>query len=326
MRILSVNVGSPREVSIKGRAVQTSIYKEPMSGRIHVHRLGLAGDARIEPRKMGAEHHAVYMYPYEHYGHWQKLLDQSDFPMGLFGENLTITGLLEDEARIGDILSVGSTVLQIAQPRIPCAKLNQRMGNYMKIHFSSIFLASRKVGFYLRVLQEGDVGENDEIRLLERDMASPTIEEFVRLTHQEYWDVQGLKGLLNARDLMPAWQEIIQGKLARALAANGWQGLREFELIHREESPEAVMLHLKCIRDRPLAPFQPGQQLGIVLGGRSASQRRRSYLLSGNPEGLAYYRIVVPRPNQPEVQADDDVTTLLLALKIGERVLCTAPH
>lgn len=324
MRILSVNVGAPRDVIIKHREVQTSIYKTPLHGRIKVHRLGLEGDARIEPRKMGAEHHAVYAYPFEHYGHWQQVLDREPFPMGQFGENLTISGLLEEEVRIGDVLRFGNTVLQVAHPRIPCAKLNHRMG----FHFSSMFLASRKVGFYLRVLQEGDVGEGDGMELLERDPDSPTIEEFVRITHYEYWDAQGLLELLNARDLMPAWKETIKAKLERALSADGWQGLREFEIVQLvEEDAGTVSLHLKCIRGRPLAPYRPGQVLGIVLGGRSAQQQRRAYPLSGNPEDLSAYRIIVKRRAEAgKNQPDAAVTAHLLSSKIGEHLFCTAPH
>ena len=324
MRILSVNVGAPRDVIIKHREVQTSIYKTPVTGRVKVHRLGLEGDARIEPRKMGAEHHAVYAYPHEHYGYWQQVLDREPFPMGQFGENLTISGLLEDEVRIGDVMRFGNTVLQVAHPRIPSAKLNERMG----LRFSPMFLAPRKVGFYLRVLQEGDVGENDEIELLERDPGSPTMEEFVRVTHYEYWDAQGLLELLNARDLMPAWKETIEAKLERALAADGWQGLREFEIVQRvEEDAGSVTLYLKCIRGRPLAPYRPGQMLGIVLGGRSAHQQRRAYPLAGNPEDLSTYRIIVKRLAESDKnQPDAAVTAHLLGIKTGERLFCTAPH
>jgi MOSC domain-containing protein YiiM/ferredoxin-NADP reductase len=324
MRTLSVNLGGSREISIKHRPVQTSIYKAPVSGRVAVHRLGLAGDARIEPRKMGLEHHAVYAYPYEHYAHWQRELDHAPFPMGQFGENLTVTGLLEDEVRIGDVLRIGSAVLQVAHPRIPCAKLNERMG----LHFSSMFMASRKVGFYLRVLQEGDVGANDPIELLERDPASPTVEAFVRITHYEYWDAQGLQHLLQARDLMPAWRETIEAKLARALTADGWAGLREFEVVRKEvECEDTVSLYLQCIRGRPLAPFHGGQQLTVVLGGRSAHQQRRAYAISSNPGDRSTYRITVRRMAAPDHdQPEGIVSSRLVALNVGEHVLCTAPH
>jgi len=220
MRILSVNVGESRPLTVKQQTVQTGIFKTPVPGPVPVTRLGLQGDVRVEKRKMGLEHHAVYAYPFEHYAYWQAELAREPFPMGQFGENLTVTGLLEEEVRIGDIFRMGSAVLQVAQPRIPCAKFNARMG----VRFAPMFLASRKVGYYLRVLTEGTVAEGDAIELLERDEASPTMEEFVRVTQFESWDTQGLEQLLRARDLMPDWRETIESKLARSRTASGWHG------------------------------------------------------------------------------------------------------
>lgn len=323
MLILSVNIGDSRTVTIKHKTVQTGIYKIPQTGHVHVSRFGLPGDVLVEPRKMGLEHHAVYAYPNEHYAYWQNELNREPFPMGQFGENLTVTGMLEEEVRIGDVFRFGSAVLQVAQPRIPCAKLNNRMG----LHFSSMFLASRKVGFYLRVLSEGDVAQGDTIELIERDENSPTMEEFVRVTQYEYWDAQGLRHLLQARDLMPAWREIIEDKLARTLAASGWPGLREFELVRREvECEDTVSLYLKCVRGRALPPFRGGQLLTVVLGGRSTHQHRRAYALSGNPQQPATYRITVRRIPAPEDTLPEGVVSShLVTMKVGEHVLCTAP-
>jgi MOSC domain-containing protein YiiM/ferredoxin-NADP reductase len=323
MHILSVNIGGSRAVTLKHRTVQTGIYKAPVAGPVPVTRLGLPGDVRIEPRKMGLEHSAVYAYPYEHYSHWQRNLDREPFPMGQFGENLTVTGMLEDEVRIGDVFRFGSAVLQVAHPRIPCAKLNERMG----MRFSGIFMASRKVGFYMRVLREGSLAQGDAIELLERDGNSPTMEEFVRVTQFEYWDAQALRHLLQARDLMPAWREIIEGKLERALAASGWHGLREFELVRREqECADAVSLYLKCVRGRPLPPFHGGQQIMVVLGGSVSSQHRRPYALSGSMQDLSAYRITVRRLAAPDdTQPEGIVSSHLASMKLGDRIRCTAP-
>lgn len=323
MHILSVNIGNSRAVTIKHRTVQTGIYKLPVTGRVHVSRFGLPGDVRVEPRKMGLEHHAVYAYPHEHYAHWQHALNREPFPIGQFGENLTVSGMLEEEVRIGDVFRFGSAVLQVAQPRIPCAKLNERMG----LRFSPMFLASRKVGFYLRVLHEGSVAQGDTIELLERDENSPTMEEFVRVTQFEYWDAQGLQHLLQARDLMPAWREIIEDKLARTQAASGWQGLREFEMVRREEECEdTVSLYLQCVRGRALAPFHGGQMLTVVLGGHTPHQHRRAYALSSNPQDLSSYRITVRRLAAPDDSLPEGiVSSHLVAMQTGEHLLCTAP-
>lgn len=324
MHILSVNVGDSRAMTIKHREVQTGLYKTPQTGPVPVNRLGLLGDVRIEPRNMGLEHHAVYAYPHEHYAYWQRELGHEPFPIGQFGENLTVTGLLEEEVRIGDIFRFGSTVLQVAQPRIPCAKLNERMG----LRFSPMFMASRKVGYYLRVLSHGSVAQGDTIELLERDETSPTMEEFVRVTQFESWDAQALQHLLRARDLMPAWRETIEAKLARTRTARGWHGLREFEVVRREqECEDTVSLYLKCVRGRALAPFHGGQQLTVVLGGHSAHQQRRAYALSSSPRDLSTYRITVRRMAAPdETQPEGTVSSHLVAMKLGEHVLCTAPY
>lgn len=324
MRILSVNVGESRPVTIKHRTVQTGIYKIPVTGPVPVTKFGLQDDMLVEEREMGREHNAVYAYPYEHYAYWQKELDHEQFPLGQFGENLTVTGLLEEEVRIGDIFRFGNTILQVAHPRIPCAKLNARMG----MRFSSMFLASRKVGYYLRVLKEGTVSKNDTIELLERDDRSPTMEEFVRVTQYEYWDAEALHHLLQARDLMPAWRKIIEAKLVRTQSASGWHGLREFEIVRRaQESEDTVSLYLACVKAQALPPFHGGQQLMVVLKGRSGSQPRHPYFLTSSPKELSNYRITVrysaaPDQNKPV----NEVSSYLSTIEVGEHIKCYAPQ
>ena len=319
MRILSVNVGDSRPVTVKNSTIQTGIYKIPATGPVAVSLLGLQDDVRIEIRKMGLEHSAIYVYPHEHYAYWQQQLGCDPFPIGQFGENLTVTGLLEEEVRIGDIFRFGDTVLQVAHPRIPCGKLNARMG----LRFAPMFLASCKVGYYMRVLSEGHVAQDDNIELLERDDASPTMEEFVRIAHYEYWDTEALRYLLRARDLVPAWRESIEGKLVRSQKASGWQGMREFEVIASErESENIISLNLKCARGRELAFFHGGQQLMVVLGERGGgSQQRKSYYLSSNPYDLSSYRISVGH--------SDSICTVsshLQTLKVGDHIMCNAPY
>lgn len=323
MQILSVNIGDRRPVTIKHRQAETGIYKMPASGRVPVNRFGLQDDVRVEPRKMGLEHHAIYVYPYEHYAYWQHELEREPFPMGQFGENLTVSGLLETEVRIGDVFRFGDTVLQVSQPRIPCAKLNERMG----MRFSTMFLASHRVGFYLRVLQEGSVAAGDSIELLERDENSPTIEAFVRITQHEYWDADALQKLLQARDLMVGWREIIEDKLERARTAEGWPGLRELEVIKREpESDDIVSLYLKCARGQPLPAFHGGQLITVVVGRHTQQQNRRAYALSGDPYDPSTYRITVRRMAAPDAtQPAGIVSSRLFGLKVGGRFMCTAP-
>lgn len=323
MRILSVNIGRGREVLIKGRPTQTGIDKTPAPGRLAVHRLGLQGDVLIEPRKMGLEHHAVHAYPHEHYDHWQRKLGREPFPLGQFGENLTVSGLLEEEVRMGDVFRFGSAVLQVAQPRIPCAKLNERMG----LRFAPMFLASRRVGYYLRVLREGQVAAGDAIELLERDPSSPSMEEFVRISQYEYWDAQGLRRLLQSRDLMPGGRDIIDAKFERARSGKGWDGLREFVVVERgEEGADTVSLKLACARGRPLGSFEGGQHLAVVLGAHTAHQQRRSYAIASGPADLSRYRIYVRRRPAAADPSAGIVSAHLVSLQVGQRLMCVAPH
>jgi len=326
MRILSVNVGSSEPLVVKSATTQSGIFKMPATGPVQVSRLGLKDDVRIEPRKLGLEHSAVYAYPFEHYAFWQQELGRDKvFPMGQFGENLTVSGLLEDQVRIGDIFRFGNTILQVAHPRIPCAKLNARMG----LRFAPMFLASRKVGFYFRVLSEGTLEQGDSIELLERDAASPTMEEFVRVSNFEFWDVEGLSNLLKARDLMPGWKEIIDAKIAKAQSVSGWHGLREFRIINRvEESADVVSFTLECLRGRNLPVFRGGQKLMVVLGGRGGGvQHRRAFYLSSSPKQLDNYRITVRLKESNASDADErEIENHLTSLKVGDTLLCTSAH
>ena len=325
MQILSVNVGQLREITIKNREVQTGIYKFPVTTPVMVDRLGLKEDIHIETRKMGMEHSAVYAYPYEHYAYWQNELGREEpFPMGQFGENLTVTGLLEEEVRIGDIFRVGNTVLQVAHPRIPCNKLNERMG----LRFAATFLASCKVGYYCRVLQEGTVTQGDSIELLERDEHSPTMDEFVRIAHYEYWDAEALQYLLGARDLLDGWREILELKLSQAQNAEGWHGLRKLNVVRREqESEDTVSLYLQCAKDKPLTAFRGGQLLMVVLRTLGSIQQRQPYYLSSDPQDPSSYRITVQNiASTTPAGQEESVSAQIYNLQPGDHVLCNTPH
>jgi len=324
MQILSVNVGKSQPMTVKYQTTQTGIYKIPVKGAVAVSRMGLQNDVRIEKRKMGLEHSAVYAYPHEHYDYWQKKLEREPFPLGQFGENLTVTGLLEEKVRIGDIFRFGETILQVAHPRIPCVKLNTRMG----LRFASMFLASCKVGYYMRVLEEGNVSQGDGIELLERDEGSPTMEEFVRIAHYEYWDTQSLRYLLKSRDLLPAWRENIEEKIERSQKAIGWNGLREFEVVHRvQENQKVISLQLKCAKGKDLPSFFGGQRLMFVPGKPGeGSQKRQPFYLSSDPEDCSSYRVSLYTTGKNEVTENCSVSDILSQLKPNERIRCNAPY
>src|SRR5690349_3355803 len=128
MRILSVNVGMPREVEVDGQTVTTGIFKEPVAGRVAVRRHNLDGDRQADLTVHGGKDKAVYAYPSEHYDFWKQELPEMNLPFGMFGENLTTTGLFEKEVHIGDTFKVGTAILQVTQPRLPCYKLAIKFG------------------------------------------------------------------------------------------------------------------------------------------------------------------------------------------------------
>ena len=164
--VISVNVGLPREVIWKGRKITTGIFKEPVEGRVIVRTLNLDGDRQADLSVHGGPRKAVYVYPSEYYAYWKKELPGMQLPWGMFGENLTTEGLLDEAVDIGDRYRIGSAEVMVTQPRTPCHKLAIRFGRDDMIRR---FLASGRSGFYLAVLQEGEVGAGDEIKLISRD-------------------------------------------------------------------------------------------------------------------------------------------------------------
>ncbi len=206
MRLLSVNVSPVREIQRNGRCWSTGIFKAPVAGRVAVGRLGLAGDGQGDRAHHGGEHMAVYAYPGEHYAGWAACLGRPGLDPGAFGENLTTEGLSEDSTCIGDVLRVGTAVLQVASPRIPCSTLAMAIGDP---EFPRAFLASGRVGFYLRVLEEGKVGAEDAIHVVERDAASVSVRDVARL-RLEQGDLEGARRAMAVEALDPRWRAALR--------------------------------------------------------------------------------------------------------------------
>ncbi len=165
-KLISVNVGLPRVVEWKGRTITTGIFKEPVEGRTTLHRLNLDGDRQVDLTVHGGPDKAVYAYPAEHYAHWRQELPGMELPWGTFGENLSTEGLLEDSVNIGDRFRIGTAEVQVTQPRVPCYKLSSK---FRRDDIIKRFTASQRSGFYLRVLQEGEVAPGDPFELTSRD-------------------------------------------------------------------------------------------------------------------------------------------------------------
>jgi len=212
MKLVSVQVGRPRTVRWRGNPVATGIYKEPVAGRVVVRRLNLDGDQQADLTVHGGPDKAVYVYPIEHYESWAHERGQSPYSFGQFGENFTVEGMLEETVHIGDIFRIGDTQLEVTQPRVPCYKLGIKMGS---TQFLKQFLASGRTGYYMRVLEEGEVGAGDSIERITTDPERLTIRQAVRLAFFEQDDVAMLEKALRIPALAHEWRIMFQEQLAK---------------------------------------------------------------------------------------------------------------
>src|SRR5882724_5620795 len=178
MKLASVNVGLPREVTWHGMKVVTGIFKQPIEGRVALRKLNLDGDRQADLTVHGGKDKAVYCYPLSHYDFWKEQLPGRELPLAMFGENLTTEGLLEDSVHIGDRFSIGSAEVIVTQPRLPCYKLGIR---FQADDMVRRFMVSGRTGFYFAVTREGEVGEGDEIRAIPRDNEAVPVSEITRL-------------------------------------------------------------------------------------------------------------------------------------------------
>jgi MOSC domain-containing protein YiiM len=213
MRVVSVNVGLPRNVESRGKVVRTSIFKSPVAGAVAVRALNLDGDAQSDLTVHGGPDKAVYAYPSEHYAFWRAELPEESLPWGAFGENLTTEGLVEDELHIGDTLEAGSAEFLVTQPRMPCFKLGVRFG---RLDMVKRFLESRRPGFYLKVLREGALAAADPIRITGRDPRAVPISDIVSMYATGRADRDLLRRVLALEGLPESWKEYFQERIETA--------------------------------------------------------------------------------------------------------------
>ncbi len=210
MKLLSVNVGLPREIEWKGKTVRTSIFKEPVAGEVRVSTLNVEGDQQSDLTVHGGPDKAVYAYPSEHYPFWRTELPGTDFPSGVFGENFTTAELLEETVHIGDRFRVGSAHFVVTQPRMPCFKLGIR---FNRPDMVKRFLQSGRTGFYLAVAKEGEVGSGDSIELLNRDEHNVTIADVVNLYRGDTTNHELLRSVSELPSLPNSWREYFRKRL-----------------------------------------------------------------------------------------------------------------
>jgi MOSC domain-containing protein YiiM len=215
MKIVSVNVGLPREVTWRGTVVTTGIYKEPVGGRVVLRKLNLAGDRQADLTVHGGEYKAVYCYPLAHYDYWKRELLNQELPLGVFGENFTTDGLREDSVHIGDRFSIGSAEVYVTQPRLPCYKLGVR---FQSDDMVKRFFASRRTGFYLAVAREGEVSSGDEIQAIAADANGVPVSEITRLYAEKRYgdsDLESVQRVLRVAGLPESWKGYFRERVAR---------------------------------------------------------------------------------------------------------------
>lgn len=210
MKLVAISVGGPREVQWRGRSVQTSIFKTPVSRRVHVTRGNIEGDQQSDLSVHGGPEKAVYAYPAEHYNFWRRELGDAELSWGAFGENFTTEGLLEDEVWIGDRYRVGTVELIVTQPRMPCYKLAIR---FERPDMVKRFHQSRRSGFYLAVEREGEVGAGDAIERLARDERRLTVADVVALYATDSANQPLLENASDHPSLPAAWREYFRKRL-----------------------------------------------------------------------------------------------------------------
>ena len=211
MKVLSVNVGQPREVQYRGETIRTAIWKSPVAGRVRVTKRNVEGDRQADPSVHGAPDMTVYAYPSEHYEFWRRELPGVELPWGMFGENLSVQGLFENTVRIGDRLRIGSTELVVTQPRLPCFKLGIRFG---RKDIVKRFQQSGRTGFYLSVLREGELGAGDAIEHIKDWEESLTVSDIVSLVDGN--EDRELMRRAAALEALPAsWREHFQKALQK---------------------------------------------------------------------------------------------------------------
>jgi len=212
MKVLSVNVGLPREVMWQGKRVTTGIFKEPVKGRVMIRTLNLDGDQQADLTVHGGVSKAVYAYPSEHYDYWQSELPGMDLPWGMFGENFTTDGLLEGAVYIGDRFRIGETEVTVTEPRMPCYKLGIKFGRGDII---KRFLASGRTGFYFAVMRQGIVGAGDAVELIGREQQEISVADVTRLYSVDRSDVKSLRRAIQVEALPESWKSYFEHQLEK---------------------------------------------------------------------------------------------------------------
>jgi len=310
-RLISVNVGLPRDIEWKGRTVHTGIWKHPVSGRCRVRRLNLDGDGQGDLAGHGGEQRAVFVYQIESYRYWEEQLQRTDFVYGQFGENFTIEGLADDAVCIGDRYQIGGALFEVTQPRVTCYRVGIRMN---EPRMPALLTSSGRPGFYFRVLQEGEIGAGDEIVKMGEAKERMTVAEINALLYSPNHSRNQLERALRIDALSPGWRSSFEALLqsqttaggsgnaglilpaAAHPAAPGFRSLAVTEINH--ESEDVISLTMQSADGQLLPTALPGQYVVLRLQPTAGGQLLfRCYSLSGIPSAERYRISVKVEPN-----------------------------
>jgi len=208
VNLVSINVGGPKEISWMGNPVRTSIFKTAVSGARKVSFTNIEGDEQSDLNVHGGVNKAVYAYDLSHYDHWKKILQRDDWQYGMFGENLTTSGLVDNEVKIGAIYQVGTAKFQVIQPRFPCFKLNIRFALQDMIER---FMEQKRNGIYFKVIEEGVIHVNDEIKLNTTSSCNVSIAEYVNCYYSKGSNKSVVKALLSFPGLPERHRTVFEG-------------------------------------------------------------------------------------------------------------------
>ncbi len=222
MRLLSVNVSMPKEVPYRDKTITTGIFKEPVGGRVLLRPLNLEGDGQADLKGHGGIYKAAYVLSYKYYAHWERELGREGFPHGQFGENLTVEGMTDEEVHVGDVFRVGEALVEVTQPRVPCFKLALRME---EPGFLKPFMAHARVGYYLRVLEEGEVGAGDAIERVRTGPEGIAVRELFKLLYHDEEKLEGARRALCVPALSPGWR----GSFEKIVTESGLDPTRDLD-------------------------------------------------------------------------------------------------
>jgi len=305
-RLLSVNVGLPREVTWQGKTVRTSVWKSPIPGRRMVRKLDIDGDAQGDLAGHGGEHRAVFVYQIDSYHYWENFLGRHDFVFGQFGENFTVEGLPDSEVCIGDRYRIGGAEFEVTQPRVTCYRVGIRMN---EPRMPALLVAHHRPGFYFRVLKEGEVGAGDDIEKTADGPERISVADCDGLLYSPGHNHDQLQRALRIPALSKGWQSSFQAMLQQDLSsktavgnlglayeeqAPAWPGFRQMRVAHiNKESDSVTSFSLAPTDGQPLALFQAGQFVVLRLHLDSGKPPiLRSYSLSDLP-AADHFRISV---------------------------------